>query len=234
MNANAHEIVSHDEWLAARTALLADEKELTRLRDAVSRRRRELPWERVEKEYVFTTPRGRKTLADLFDGRSQLVVYHFMFDPDDETGCKHCSFWADSFDPNVVHLAARDVSFVVVSRAPVEKLERYRRAWAGRSRGCPRTGATSTTTSAPRSATTSSTSPCSTSARSHRAAPTARASRSSPRATDGAIYRTYSTHGRGIDILNATYNYLDLVPLGRGEEGKPNQYWVRRHDEYGT
>src|ERR1041385_2326847 len=106
-----HKIVSGDEWVAARKELLAKEKEFSRLRDELSRRRRELPWERVEKEYVFEGPDGRETLADLFDGRSQLVVYHFMFGPEDDVGCKSCSFWADNFDPNVVHLNARDLTF---------------------------------------------------------------------------------------------------------------------------
>src|SRR5689334_4619679 len=121
-----HEVVSREQWVEARKALLAKEKEFTRLRDELSRQRRELPWEAVEKEYVFEGPRGRETLAELFDGRSQLVVYHFMFGPDDEAGCKSCSFWADNFEPNVVHLNARDVSFAAVSRAPFERLAAYR------------------------------------------------------------------------------------------------------------
>ena len=110
----------------ARKELLAKEKEFTRLRDELSRQRRELPWELVEKEYVFEGPEGQQSLAELFDGRTQLVVYHFMFDPDDDVGCKSCSFWADNFDPNVVHLNARDVSFVAVSRAPPGKLPAYK------------------------------------------------------------------------------------------------------------
>lgn len=122
-----HEVVSHDEWVAAREALLAKEKEFTRLRDELSGQRRDLPWERVERDYVFEGPEGKQTLADLFDGGSQLVVYHFMFGPDDEAGCKSCSFWADNFNPNVVHLNARDVSFVAISRAPLDKLEAYKR-----------------------------------------------------------------------------------------------------------
>src|SRR5438046_976226 len=120
------EIVGHDQWIEARRALLAKEKELTRLRDELSRQQRALPWERVEQEYVFDTPDGPQTLHDLFDGRSQLVVYHFMFPPEDEEGCPSCSFWADGFDANVVHLNARDASFVAVSRAPLEKLTAYR------------------------------------------------------------------------------------------------------------
>src|SRR5205085_6258875 len=118
-------VVGHDEWLAARKELLAREKAFTRARDELTRERQELPWEPVEKEYVFEGPDGRETLADLFDGRSQLVVYHFMFDPEWEEGCKSCSFWADNFDPNVVHLKARDVTMVAVSRAPFAKLAAY-------------------------------------------------------------------------------------------------------------
>src|SRR5262249_2624024 len=116
-----HEVVSHEQWLAARTALLAKEKEMTRLRNELARRRRALPWEKVEKSYVFDGPRGKQTLADLFDGKSQLAVYHFMFAPEWDAGCPHCSFWADSFDGAGAHLAQRDVSFLAVSRAPLAK-----------------------------------------------------------------------------------------------------------------
>ena len=122
-----HPVVSHEEWVAERTAFLAKEKEFTRQRDELSRRRRELPWERVEKDYVFDGPRGTESLADLFDGRSQLIVYHFMFLPEWEAGCPHCSFWADNFDDNVVHLAHRDISLVAMSRAPFVKLDAYRK-----------------------------------------------------------------------------------------------------------
>jgi len=118
--------VAHDDWVAARKELLAKEKEFTRARDELTRRRQALPWEAVEKEYVFEGPNGEETLAELFDGRSQLLVYHFMFPPEDDVGCKSCSFWADNFNPNVIHLNARDVSFAAVSRAPFEKLEAYR------------------------------------------------------------------------------------------------------------
>ena len=110
-----HQVVSKDEWIAARLRLLAKEKEFTRLRDDLSRDRRELPWERVDKQYLFDTETGQQTLADLFDGRHQLVVYHFMFAPDWETGCKSCSFWADNFNGIVSHLKQRDVSFVAAA-----------------------------------------------------------------------------------------------------------------------
>jgi predicted dithiol-disulfide oxidoreductase (DUF899 family) len=232
--ATAHAVVGRAEWLAARRDLLAKEKEFTRLRDELSRLRRELPWERVEQEYVFDGPTGTVTLGELFAGRRQLVVYHFMFGPDDDwtEACKHCSFWADSFDANVVHLAARDVTLVAVSRAQSDKIARYRErmGWSftwvssGGSDFNYDFGASfrdeeheqpvyNFGTTVP-----------------------GRGDREGVsvffRDDDGTVYRTYSTYARGIDVLNATYNYLDLVPLGRGEDGQPNQYWVRRHDEY--
>ena len=121
-----HRIVPHDEWIAARKEHLAEEKAFTRARDALSRRRRELPWEKVEKNYVFDGPDGKETLADLFAGKSQLIVYHFMLGPDWEEGCKSCSLLADHFDGSVIHLAQRDVAFVVVSRAPLSHIEKFR------------------------------------------------------------------------------------------------------------
>ena len=123
----SHRVVSPQEWLVARRQLLEKEKAFTRARDELSRERRELPWERVEKTYVFETPSGRETLGDLFAGRGQLIVYHFMFAPDWEAGCKSCSFWADNFNGIVPHLSQRDVSMVAVSRAPLGKLEAFRK-----------------------------------------------------------------------------------------------------------
>src|SRR6266478_5304462 len=120
-----HRVVTPQEWLAARRQLLEKEKAFTRARDELSHERRGLPWERVEKTYVFDTPGGRETLADLFAGRSQLIVYHFMFAPDWEAGCKSCSFWADNFNGIVAHLAQRDVTFIAVSRAALPKLQAF-------------------------------------------------------------------------------------------------------------
>jgi predicted dithiol-disulfide oxidoreductase (DUF899 family) len=122
-----HRVVSSDEWLAARKELLAKEKEFTRLRDQLSRLRRELPWERVGKEYVFAGPDGKLSLADLFAGRSQLIVYHFMFDPGWEAGCKSCSFWADNFEGFYAHLNHRDVTLAAISRAPWERIAPFKR-----------------------------------------------------------------------------------------------------------
>ncbi len=227
-------VVAREEWVTARRALLQREKELTHLRDDVSRARRELPWERVEKPYRFDGADGVSTLGDLFAGRSQLVVYHFMFPPGDEEGCPHCSFWADSFDANVVHLAARDVTFVAVSRAPLATLDAYRQRMGWRFRWVSSGGGDfpydfgasfrpdeiddpvfNFGTLVP--------------GREDRETVNVFA-----RDAQGSIYRTYATHGRGIDLLNAAYNYLDLVPKGRDEEGRPPQFWVRRHDSYGA
>lgn len=230
---NEHEVVEHDEWIEARTTLLAKEKEFTRMRDELSRRRRELPWERVEKEYVFEGPRGTLTLSDLFDGCSQLVVYHFMFGPDDDVGCKSCSFWADNFDPNVVHLRARDVAFAAVSRAPLEKLTAYRQrmGWSfewvssGESDFNFDFGVSFKPEDEQRRI------------YNYGSLAPGIADREGmsvfSRDDSGTVFHTYSSYARGIDLLNAAYNYLDLVPKGR-DEGDRGQAWVRRHDEYGS
>jgi predicted dithiol-disulfide oxidoreductase (DUF899 family) len=225
-----HEVVGHEEWLEARKELLAKEKEFTRLRDDLNRQRRELPWERVDKEYVFESPGGSRSLADLFDGRSQLVVYHFMFAPEDEAGCKSCSFWADNFERNVVHLNARDVSFAAISRAPLAKLLAYRErmGWtfdwvsSGENDFNFDFGASFVPEDLER--------------------PVYNYDTLNPRGPDregmsvfarenGEVFHTYSSYARGIDLLNAAYNYLDLVPKGRDEGGR-SQSWVRRRDEY--
>jgi predicted dithiol-disulfide oxidoreductase (DUF899 family) len=227
-----HTVVGHDEWVAARTALLAKEKEFTRSRDDLSRQRRELPWERVEKDYVFEGPRGSETLVDLFDGRSQLIVYHFMFEPEADAGCPHCSFWADSFDRNVAHLAAHGTTLVAVSRAPFAKLESYRRrmGWSFHwsSSGDSDFNADLRVSFAPdeyesRVYNYGSQAP-------------GLGDREgvSVFVRDGDdVFHTYSAYARGIDLLNSAYNYIDLTPRGRDEEGRQPQYWVRRHDEYG-
>ena len=223
-------IVGHDEWVAARKALLAKEKAFTRARDELTEQRQALPWEAVEKEYVFEGPNGQETLADLFDGCSQLIVYHFMFGPDDDVGCKSCSFWADNFNPNVVHLNARDVSFVAVSRAPFEKLEAYRRrmGWdyhwvsSGETDFNFDYGASFTPEQQEEAVYNFGSLPPRISDRE---------GLSVFARDDGRIYHTYSAYARGIDLVNTAYNYLDLVPKGRGE-GDRGQYWVRRHDEY--
>ncbi len=229
-----HAVVPHEDWLAERRALLAKEKEFTRLRDDLSRQRQELPWERVEKDYVFEGPVGRKTLAQLFDGRSQLVVYHFMFGPDWDEGCKSCSFWADSFDPNVVHLRARDVTFVAVSRAAYPKLAAYRErmGWS-----FPWFSSAETDFNLDLGVSFRTADQETEGAYNYGSQPPHDVEREGVsvfcRGDDGTVFHTYSAYARGIDLLNAAYNYLDLVPKGRDEEGRSPQFWVRRHDEYG-
>jgi len=227
-----HAIVAHDEWLRARKELLAREKEFTRLRDELSRRRRELPWEPVEDEYVFEGPNGAERLDELFDGRSQLVVYHFMFEADWDEGCPHCSFWADNFDPNVVHLRARDVTVVAVSRAPYPKLAAYRErmGWGFHwvSSFSNEFNADFGVSFAPEDQGSA--------VYNYGTIRPEMAEREgvSVFAKDetGATFHTYSAYARGIDMLNAAYHYLDLVPKGRDEEGRAPQFWVRRHDSY--
>ena len=225
---------SKDEWLAARKKLLAKEKELTRLRDALSVERRALPWLRVEKQYLFDTPTGRKSLADLFEGRSQLAIYHFMFAPEWDEGCKSCSFWAESFDHIPIHLAHRDVTFLAVSRAPLEKLQVYAR----------RFGWTFPwVSSAPSDFNYDfnvSFRPEELESRkaSYNYEPAQYLRSDLPgvsvfaRDRSGAVFHTYSSYARGIDALNVAYQYLDLVPKGRDEGNALGLDWLRRRDQY--
>jgi predicted dithiol-disulfide oxidoreductase (DUF899 family) len=229
----AHEVVPHEAWLEARIDLLAKEKEFTRLRDELSERRRALPWEQVEKRYVFDSEVGPQALSDLFDGRSQLIVYHFMYPAEWEDGCSSCSFWADNFDPVIVHLNARDVSMVAVSRSPLAKLLEYRKrmGWgfhwvssAGNEFNVDY-GVSFTPDQAEHGATYNY--------KLQPTGPTEREGMSVFLKDDaGRIFHTYSAYARGIDLMNTAYNYLDTVPKGRDEGGR-SQYWVRRHDEYG-
>lgn len=230
-----HTVVSAEEWVIARKALLEREKEFTRLREELARQRRDLPWEEVTKEYFFEGPDGTRSLSQLFDGRSQLIVYHFIFPPDWDEGCPHCSFWADSFNGATAHLNERDVTMVAISRAPQPKLAAYakRMGWTFpwfSSGGTdfnhdfgvafwPDTLASGTAE--------------------YNYGP------GDPGFPDregisvfctgdgGHVFHTYSTYARGLDMMNAAYQYLDLVPKGRDEAGHDDpQYWVRRHDEY--
>jgi predicted dithiol-disulfide oxidoreductase (DUF899 family) len=231
-----HEIVSHERWLAARKALLAREKELSRQRDELARQRRALPWERVDKRYVFDAPGGERTLAELFGRASQLVVYHFMYGPESEVGCPHCSFWADHYDGMGWHLPQRDVSFVCISRAPLAKIEAFRKrmgwnfAWVSSGRtDFNRDLLVSFTPEEIRSGSAEY---------NYAPGPGPAADREGLsvffKDADGAVYHTYSTYARGIDLLNGTYNVLDLVPKGRDEDKLPwVQAWVRHHDQYG-
>jgi predicted dithiol-disulfide oxidoreductase (DUF899 family) len=232
-----HEVVSKEQWLAARKAHLAREKELTRLRDALAAERRNLPWTRVDKAYTFDTPAGRRTLAELFGGRSQLVIYHFMFGPDWNEGCPSCSFVSDHIDGALPHLAARDVAMVAVSRAPLAKLQAFksrmgwRFPWVSSHDTDFNTdfGVSFTKEEMARGAVNYN----------YVAQPFP--SEEAPGASvfykdaGGAVYHTYSTYGRGVEVLVGTYMILDLAPKGRDEDHLPfSMSWVRHHDRYGT
>jgi predicted dithiol-disulfide oxidoreductase (DUF899 family) len=230
-----HRIVTREEWLAKRQTLLAHEKELTRLRDQIARERRAMPWVRIDKTYVFDAPEGRRTLAELFEGRRQLLVQHFMFAPGWEQGCRSCSFMADHSDGMNVHLAHRDVTLLAVSRAPLAKIEEFRRRMGWQFKWVSSHGndfnhdfAVSFT-------------------------PEARAkgevyynyalrpfpSEEAPgvsvfyRDDAGPVFHTYSTYGRGVEVMMGTYDLLDLTPKGRDERDVAYKMeWVRHHDRY--
>jgi predicted dithiol-disulfide oxidoreductase (DUF899 family) len=232
-----HPVVSHEEWLAARRKLLSEEKAFTRERDALSQRRRQMPWERVEKNYRFEGPAGSLSLADLFDGRSQLLVYHFMLGPNWENGCKSCSFWADNYNGIDVHLAQRDVTLAAISRAPYPKIAAFKQ----------RMGWTFAWYSSfgddfnydfqasfhpddlqkgevfynfeMRKLGMDETPGISVFARDQA----------------GEVCHTYSCYARGLDMLNGAYHLLDLTPKGRDEDALPfSMSWVRHHDRYET
>jgi len=228
-------VVSHSEWIETRKAFLVKEKEFTKMRDQISQLRRELPWEKVEKDYEFEGPNGASRLSDLFQGRNQLIIYHFMLGPDWDAGCKSCSFIADHFNPAIVHLNQRDVSMVAVSRAPMKVLEQYKKRmgwdflWVSSfkndfnqdynvsfseeevERGdayynYKKKGFPSTE------------------------APGASVFYKDK---DGTIYHTYSVYERGLDMFITAYHYLDIVPKGRNESDLSyTMEWLKRHDEY--
>jgi predicted dithiol-disulfide oxidoreductase (DUF899 family)/predicted enzyme related to lactoylglutathione lyase len=229
-----HNIVSQDQWLAARKALLAKEKEFTKARDALSAERRQLPWVKLDKSYVFEGPEGKETVADLFGGRSQLIVYHFMLGPGWAQGCPSCSYLADHFDGANIHLAQRDVTLVVVSRAPYAEIAAYQNRMGWKFKRVSSYGGdfnhdfhVSFT-------------------------PEQRAggkveynyglgefpSEEAPGLStfirnEGGIFHAYSTYARGLDILIGAYNFLDMAPKGRDEDGLAwSMAWVRHHDRY--
>jgi predicted dithiol-disulfide oxidoreductase (DUF899 family) len=228
-----HQIASRDEWLAARKALLAKEKAFTKARDALSQERRRLPWLKVDKTYVFEGPGGKETLADLFAGCSQLLVYHFMFGPDWNEGCPSCSFWADNYNGAVVHLRHRDVTLVAISRAPLEKLESYRKRMGWSFKWLSSFGSDFNfdfnVSFTPEEM------------KKKRAFYNFAVQNPDVGEREGVsvffkhakgkVFRTYSTYARGIEPFNVDYQYLDVVPKGRDERGR-GPYWVRRRDEY--
>lgn len=238
-----HVVGTQEEWQAARDELLEREKELTRLSDELAARRRELPWVPVEKDYSFATDEGTRSLAELFDGRSQMLIYHFMFGPPYDAGCPVCSSIADTIDPQVVHLAARDVRMLLVSRAPLEKLQAYKKrmGWnidwvstAGndfnRDLGFTNTeeelrpfleGEIPATVRQMAEA-------CGTDVAGY---VSEGPGLSAYALSDGVVHRTYVTSARGLEPAMAYYGLLDRAPLGRNEGGS-EAFWLRRHDEY--
>ncbi len=229
----SHSVVSHDEWIKARTAFLKKEKEFTSLRDELSRQRRDLPWEPVEKKYIFDGPSGKQSLSELFENRSQLIVYHFMFNPASDEGCKHCSFWADNFNGAVIHLNHRDATFVGISHAALAKIEAFqkRMGWSFKWLSSSQNDfnydyQASFTPEATASGTVFYNYANQKMNMSDREGVSILHKDAS-----GAIFHTYSAYARGIGMLNTAYHYLDLTPKGR-DEGDSPQSWVRFHDRY--
>jgi predicted dithiol-disulfide oxidoreductase (DUF899 family) len=228
-------VVSPDEWLVARKKLLAKEKQLTRQRDAVNSVRRDLPWTKVDKQYVFDGPNGKETLADLFAGRSQLIVYHFMFGPDWNEGCPSCSFNMDHTDGALVHLAQRDVTFVAISRAPISKIAPFKKRMGWRFRWVSSYGIDFNYDYH-----VSFTKDEMTKGKVYynfdlNEFPSEEAPGISVfyKDSSGDIFHTYSSYARGTETALGTYNYLDLVPKGRDEDGLAfTMSWVRHHDRY--
>ena len=229
-----HKIVSQDEWLKARKALLAKEKEFSKTRDALSAARRDLPWTPVEKNYVFDGPNGKEALSDLFGGKSQLIVYHFMLGPGWVQGCPSCSFLADHFDGAVIHLAQRDVSLVVVSRAPLAEVEAYKKRMGWKFKWVSSFGndfnhdfhVSFTKDEMAKGA-------------EYNYMVDKIPREELPglsafiRDENGKVFHAYSSYARGLDTLVGTYNFLDMAPKGRDEDALPwTMAWVRRHDEY--
>ena len=228
-----HRVVPRAEWIEARMQHLAREKEFTRLRDQLTRERHELPWVKIDTRYSFEGPDGPEELGDLFAGKTQLLVYHFMFDPDWEAGCKSCSYLTDHFQGALVHLAARDVSLVAVSRAPLAQIRAFQQRMQWKHRWVSSYGsefnydfhvsfrpdenghvyynyedASFPSTEGPGIS-------------------------AFLRDRDGAIYHTYSSYGRGLDMFIGSYHLLDIAPRGRNEEGEPYPMnWVKHHDSY--
>jgi predicted dithiol-disulfide oxidoreductase (DUF899 family) len=230
-----HKIVSREEWIEARKAHMAHEKEFTKARDRLVEERQALPWVKVDKDYAFEGPNGKVGLAELFAGHNQLVVQHFMFAPDWDAGCKSCSFWADGFERMIPHLAARDTTLVAVSRAPLDKLAAFKQRmgwtfdWYSSAGGdfnydfavsfTPEEVAAGHVR--------------------YNFGTSGFGIEDAPgisvffRDETGAIFNTYSCFARGLDMMNAAYHYLDLTPLGRHEEGLPYPMdWVRLRDQY--
>ncbi|RAJ79130.1 putative dithiol-disulfide oxidoreductase (DUF899 family) [Chitinophaga dinghuensis] len=229
-----HKVVSPAEWDLARKALLVKEKELTRMRDQVAKERMALPWEHVEKSYEFNGPQGKETLSDLFDGRSQLITVHFMLGPGWAEGCPGCSFNADSIDGTLPHLLNHDVSLVVVSRAPLEEIQRFQQRMGWKFKWVSSNGSDFNydyhVSFTPEELNNGGVY--------YNYAKIPNKSEELPglsafyKEENGEIYHTYSAYSRGMDQMINTYNYLDIAPLGRNEDGPHTMDWMKHHDKY--
>lgn len=235
VNLTNHPVVTPDRWIAERKKLLAREKEFTHLRDKIAEERRALPWVRIDKEYVFDTPVGERMLADLFEGRSQLMVQHFMLGPGWEQGCPSCSFMADHTDGMQIHLEHRDVTFVAVSRAPLAEIERFHRRMGWKFKWVSSNGTDFNydfhVSFTPQERAKGEVY--------YNFGMTDFEAEEAPgislfyRNEAGGVFHTYSTFGRGVEVMMGTYNMLDLAPKGRAEEGLSyGMEWVRHHDRY--
>jgi predicted dithiol-disulfide oxidoreductase (DUF899 family) len=227
-------VVSQKKWIAARKKLLVKEKKFSKARDELNRQRRSLPWVKLEEDYVFEGLTGKVALADLFDGKKQLIVYHFMFGPGWKDGCPHCSFWADHFDSVNPHIGQRDTAFVVVSRAPLKEIAPFKKRMGWKFKWFSSFNTdfnfdmnVSFTPEQLKNGTAI-----------YNFAPLdmdideREGVSAFYRDKNGDIYRTYSSYARGIDLMNTTYNFLDLTAKGRDEDPEATQNWVRYHDEY--
>ncbi len=232
-----HKVVSSEAWLSARKKLLAKEKEFTRLRDQLSEARRALPWQKIDKEYVFDGPNGKETLADLFDGRSQLVIYHFMYGPDWEEGCPSCSFWADNFNGIDIHLKHRDITMTAVSRAPLKTLDAYKKRMGWDFKWVSSLGTdfnfdfnVSFTPEEMEKGEMN-----------YNYEMRKFPSEEGPGVSvfykneQGEVFHTYSCFARGLDMLNGAYHYMDLAPKGRDEDDLSySMAWLNRRDQYSS
>jgi predicted dithiol-disulfide oxidoreductase (DUF899 family) len=227
-------VVPQKDWLVARKKFLVKEKKFSKLRDALNLERRKLPWVKIEKEYIFAGPNGKVTFADLFGGKNQLIIYHFMFGPGWKEGCEHCSFWADHFDGVCFHIGQRDTAFAVISRAPWKEISPFKRRM-----GWKFNWLSSFNTDFNLDFNVSFTPE----QRKHGEAiynfaplridiDEREGVSAFYRDTNGDLYHTYSSYERGIDLMNTTYNFLDLTAKGRDENPDASQDWVRYHDEY--
>ena len=229
-----HRVVRRKDWLAARTAFLAKEKKFTKLGDQLSRERRGLPWMKIDKKYVFEGPDGRETLAKLFDGKQQLIVYHFMFGPGWKEGCAHCSFWADNFNGIIPHIRQRDTNMVAISRAPWKEIAPFKKRMGWNFKWVSAFGSEFNYDFGVSFVPQDVESGTAFYNYAHgQVGVTEREGVSTLyKDKNGNIFHTYSAYARGIDVLNTAYHYLDLTAKGRDEDPEHSQDWVDYRDKY--